>query len=103
MAARAWSVTPTAFLNEWSEQDRELAIALQLHERSRCPGCGHSKAETWVDPSDAEYHYLADEVKCLTCSVLEAAKAGQKSEKGLHYVIERQPLHAGQRNTADDT
>lgn len=96
-AARAWGVPPTEFLNDWSERDRELSIALFLHERSMCPGCGHPKAETWVDSSDAEYHYLAEEVKCLTCSVLESAKAGSKNEKGLHYIVERQPLERGRR------
>lgn len=87
---------PTEFLNEWSARDRELAKAKVLNDRNYCPGCGHPKSEVWVDPGDAKYHYIAEEVQCLTCARLQSEQDGAKTQKGLHYFIQRHPLGSGQ-------
>lgn len=72
-------------------QDQELAVSLILLERSRCPGCGHPKSEVWVEDADTEFDYIAEEVQCQACHRLESARAGNKTEKGLHYYLERMP------------
>lgn len=95
-----WGVRPTVFLNEWPTQDQELAVATILHDRSLCPGCHFPKSEVWVDPSDARYDYLAEEVKCLACGPLESERTGSKTEKGLHYYPVRRPLSGKQRTPA---
>ena len=62
-----------------------------LNERSRCSGCGYPKSEVWVEPGEAEFEYLAEEVQCQTCARLESARSGERTQKGLHYYIERRP------------
>jgi hypothetical protein len=84
-------VRPTEFLNDWSERDRELAIATTLARGGDCPGCGHAKSETWVDASDLEHEYIAEEVQCVVCARLESARAGTKNQKGLHYYVVKRP------------
>lgn len=84
--------------DRWSARDRELAKALVLFEASLCPGCGHSKSETWVESEDSEFDYIAEEMQCLTCARLEDARSGNKTQKGLHYWIERRPRGSAMRD-----
>ena len=91
-AARAWGVSPSRFMGarrivtyeydspsgrllaavetpEWTEEDRELAFALEEHEAGLCPGGDHVLAET----SKPEYQdaFLPDkdsEVRCHECT-----------------------------------
>lgn len=67
-------------------------MSLFLAEGGDCPGCGHPKAETWIDSeADAQYDYIAEEIQCITCARLESARGGEKHDRGLHYYIERHP------------
>ncbi len=83
-------------LNEWSAQDRELAVATILLERSKCPGCGQPKEHVWVeDRDDCEFDIIAEEVQCQACEALQSEQAGVKTEKGLHYYLEMRPKSTG--------
>lgn len=46
--ARAWGARPSEFLSEWSARDREMAIALDIHE-SRQTGYGLPESMIYDD------------------------------------------------------
>ena len=89
-----WGERPTVFLNEWSDQDRELAVSLILLERSRCPGCGQAKSKVWVEHDDCEFDVIAEEIQCQGCRALEDERSGTKTQKGLHYYLNMRPHSA---------
>lgn len=99
MAARAWGVSWSRFSGqepisvttyhyddaghligaatvrepEWTDQDREAAIALQEYEAGLCPGCQEPMSET-TDPAN-EGRYRTDlPIRCHRCTMAEIAR-----------------------------
>lgn len=54
---------------DWTDDDRDLALALLAYEAGLCHGCGHPLAET-TDPN-AEETYQGDLVRCHRCTAAE--------------------------------
>ena len=68
-SAQKWGVPPlTMFWRagaEWSDEDRLLAMALDLHERDLCPGgCGHYLDQT----SEEDGYHVAHSLVCDACA-----------------------------------
>jgi hypothetical protein len=60
---------------EWTQDDRDLAIALTLYEADACPGCGQPLCETTRPEREGRYKAgLA--VRCHHCTA--AAIGGEK-------------------------
>lgn len=63
----------------WTDSDRWLALALDLHERSLCPGgCGHYRDEAWHP--DSEGWYEAHGTQCWACDAIR--QAAEKHDPG---------------------
>lgn len=93
MAARAWGVSPSVFLGElrslrtigpdgsvtttiigpeWTEADRDAAIALANYEGDLCPGCRQPLAETAA--AENEFAYIAElPIRCHRCTAADKA------------------------------
>lgn len=72
--------------------DRVLAVAAQLSDDMRCPGCGHPKHEAW-NPDSAGWYGLR-EAFCQACAVVERAAESDKkprAEQKRWTVDERPP------------
>lgn len=55
--------------NRWGPDDRDKALAWQLHELERCPSCGTRPAE-WDPARGGDLHaYEAVTVHCRGCEV----------------------------------
>jgi len=67
----------------WRETDRLLALALQIHEDSLCPGCGQLVTES-MEPALAEYWATMPPVRCFACTALADAQEGVKEFKHPH-------------------
>ena len=79
---------PLSFLRgakrlRWRETDRLLALALQIHEDSLCPGCGQLVTES-MEPALAEYWATMPPVRCFACTALADAQEGVKEFKHPH-------------------
>lgn len=71
-SAQKWGVPPlTMFWREgtdWSDEDRLLALAFDLHESDVCPGgCGHYLDET----TEVDGWHEAHTVVCDACAARE--------------------------------
>lgn len=95
VAARSWGARPTEFLGlpvvsvheldpagrvvrveraGWSDDDRELAMALAVFEADACPGCGGQIAET-TSPENEERYEAKIQAKCHRCYALAIVQA----------------------------
>lgn len=109
-AARAWGVSPRRFLGweperttvwqysdagrigrtvetmepEWSEEDRELALALAEYEALLCPGCGGDLEETTKKENEEGYEPLPALIcwKCVEGQRLEKQKQKMREQRG---------------------
>lgn len=70
---------------QWTQDDTDMALALLELEAEKCPGCGHSKVDTF-DPEN-EFGFVAEAVRCHACATRdrEAAKGGMDTS-GLHWI-----------------
>lgn len=62
----------------WSEEDRALAVALDLHERALCPGgCGHYLDETSEEDGWHEVHTVV----CDACAARDRYREETKDRE----------------------
>lgn len=54
---------------DWTDDDRDLALALLTYEAGLCNGCGHPLKETTAP--EAEETYQGDLVRCHRCTAAE--------------------------------
>lgn len=54
--------------SDWTDGDREHALALDEYERSLCDGCGQPKARAW-HPHMAG-RFAAGDIECQGCTAL---------------------------------
>jgi len=80
----------------WTERDRAFAVALELHERSLCPGCGNPVDEAWSP--DAYDAHQAEPISCGPCRAIERGRhlydesvrnGGKARDFGLHWSAHR--------------
>lgn len=103
-AARTWGVSPRRFLGtweaalitvynydrgvlvsteqryaspEWTDEDRCLALALDLYESSLCDGCGHPLEET-TKPEHYGAYQAKPPIRCHRCT--EQLRAAEQYE-----------------------
>jgi len=91
-AARAWGISPSRFMGarhvvtyeydiggritraietpEWTEEDRELAFALEEYEAGLCPGCNQPLDET-TKPEHADAYQPNPPERCHYCTARE--------------------------------
>jgi hypothetical protein len=104
-AARSWGVSPRRFLGweparttvyehnaagrvvrssviqepEWSDEDREMAMALASYEADLCGGCGHHLGETTRPENEGMYRARLP-IRCHRCTAsLEAQSTYQNT------------------------
>lgn len=80
----------------WTERDRAVAVGLEVHEGSQCPGCGHPIDEVW---SPDEYNaHVAEPVTCGRCRAIEKGRHNHEQkirnddkarDFGLHWTAHR--------------
>lgn len=57
-----------------------MSLALEIHEESKCSGCGHYADEAW-DP-DADGHFEVDDsLVCAACAARERHTKDEKSRE----------------------
>jgi len=75
----------------WTDEDRDLLLALLAEEREECSGCGNP-LEISTDPA-TQRTWEVHRITCEACRVLEAEvgnDAGAKSPKrGVRYAVRR--------------
>jgi hypothetical protein len=92
--ARSWGVAPSVFAGRelstrhdhdaagrsvlsvtggWTEEDRELAVALADWEADLCGGCGHPLAETTA-PGNEERYEVRVAARCHCCTAIDIAE-----------------------------
>jgi hypothetical protein len=75
---------------EWLETDRAEALALLLHERGRCPGCGLHLDESAADEADGAY--TVDEAWCHACIATRHVTKEQAGQPGyLAWPVRKPP------------
>lgn len=79
--ARSYGVGITTF-RAWSTVDRDLALALQIHEDGLCSRCGQPLDEC-ADPDSSGAYTVPDPVRCHACTA--------KAEKAENYTESRHP------------
>lgn len=66
--------------DEWTEDDRLLAVAYRLHRDGLCPcGCGYPRSQTWSEDMDGWYE--AREVTCYARAAREAWERDRRDSK----------------------
>lgn len=78
----------------WTDDDRELLLALQQEESEECGGCGRQISET-TDPA-SRGAYDVRRHRCEACVVLEAeqdndSERGRSASRGVKYQV----VHTG--------
>lgn len=64
---------------EWTQFDRDIAIALDDYERDLCPGCRHPLAETTAP--EAEDRFVPGQpIRCHRCTALSQARSIHTTE-----------------------
>lgn len=79
---------------DWTDEDRDLALALLAYEASLCTGCGHPLAET-TDPA-AEEAYVAEAMRCHRCTAAEQEAESYRDNPqpgSLRYSARPRPTH----------
>lgn len=81
----------------WTERDRAVAVGLEVHERSLCPGCGRPIDEAWSP--DAMDAHLADPITCGPCRAIDKGREARRQlaknpdvavdDAGLHWASHR--------------
>lgn len=94
--ARAWQVPPTK-LRDWSQEDRNLAAALLVHEADLGP-CGYPHRVTTDPDLDGWIDVDPESGVCVVCAAIERHRddnAGDKPEPGqlLRLVDNRHQMH----------
>lgn len=76
---------------EWLREDRLLALALDVYERSLCSDCGHARDRAW-HPGMAG-SYMVEEVECQACTALNRrAREDAPDGRGLKlYAVDIRP------------
>lgn len=73
----------------WTDEDRDLLLALAEEERAECDGCRRPMAET-TDP-DNRGRYEVHRTTCEACLVLEAETEndyeGGRRPRGIRYAV----------------
>lgn len=74
----------------WTDEDRDLLLALLAEEREECSGCGRPLAET-TDPANRGGYEVHREA-CEACLVLEAEVENDHEHsrpRGVKYMVLR--------------
>lgn len=58
----------------WTSDDRDVLLALEEHESSLCPGCGHPKDWAWHPGLASEGWFEEHEFTCQACAVMHGAE-----------------------------
>ena len=81
------------------DEDRLLALGLDLYEADLCPGCGQPR--TYAHDVDSAGHWLGSEAtRCHACTALEGARrkyddnAGSKAPLYFHVEPDEALQHA---------
>lgn len=81
----------------WTDDDRDLLLALLAEEAEECSGCGQPLAQT-TDP-DNRGTYEVSRVTCEACVVLQAEVdndyEGSRRPRGVRYLVNREGGAAG--------
>ena len=105
-AAARWGVSPARFLGwepvvttryeyngnhlartvtttepEWKDEDRELALALQLYEAGCCSGCGDHMSIT-TKPENEDLYRAGPDIRCHRCTA--TAQMAEKYQEASH-------------------
>lgn len=78
----------STFLEKWTQEDRDFALALLAVEADLCPGCGHPRSQT-TDPAMQD-EYTADAIRCHGCkAVAVAAEPFSKPQHaaGIYFAV----------------
>lgn len=125
-AARSWGVSPSRFLGrpvrtsyvldehgrviasvtdpDWTDDDRDLALALLVYEAGLCGGCGHLLAETTAP--EAEDSYQGDLLRCHRCTAAEQVAEqyrGNPQPGSLRYSARPRQPHQHDAEPTDPT
>lgn len=89
-SAQKWGVPPLTMFwragQEWSDEDRLLAVALDLHEGDLCPGgCGHYLDQT----SEEDGWHEAHTVTCDACAARDRHRQESESQPGEMVYVRR--------------
>lgn len=79
---------------DWTDDDRDLALALLAYEASLCHGCGHPLAET--TRPEAEEAYVAEAMRCHRCTAAEQEAESYRDNPqpgSLRYTAHPRPAH----------
>jgi hypothetical protein len=99
--ARTWGVSPSRFMGrephvtvvplqdggwrhvrepEWTDEDRDMALALAAYESDLCPGCRHPLSET-TRPEREELYVPAQPIRCWRCTAASIAGDAYAEER----------------------
>lgn len=81
--------TVTTHEAPWTDEDRNLLLALNAEERGECDGCGHPRWES-MDPATSGSWTVNSHV-CRACEVLEATVSNDAEARkfGVRYAVTR--------------
>lgn len=72
------------FLSEWSEEDREHALAHQAHTRALCGGCGTHPADWDPERGGHPEAFVVGYHRCPGCLQLQSARRQLASQPEMH-------------------
>ena len=76
----------------WTEDDIDAALAYMDYLDSLCPGCGHSRHESF-DPENF-MAYSTEALRCHACADRDATQRARSNDEnattdGMYFVVER--------------
>ena len=74
---------------QWTDEDRDAALALRNYEAGLCPGCNHPLEET-TKPEHQDAYRPDEPIRCHYCvtqAIVAGADAEAKASAGLLYPI----------------
>lgn len=87
----------TTFDPDFSEHDIASALGWLEHKRDQCPGCGHSRSETF-DPERVNA-YKAEPLVCHACQARDQAvrkfRKDKGDEDGAYWVVREREVTGG--------
>jgi hypothetical protein len=107
-AARSWGVSPSMFLGEprslrtintdgttttttvapeWTEADRDAAMALVEWEAGLCPSCAHPLAETAAAENEYAYEAAGPPIRCHRCTAADVAMKPHEDKPATHALF----------------
>lgn len=78
-------VVRTVTASPWTAEDRALMLALKVHKRSLCPGCGHPKSTAWHWDNEGWF----EPTRTFTCHACTAERGPDQEgrTRPVEYVV----------------